>query len=178
MRPRLYLAAYSASPPFPGAHLDHRKAPATARRRGSAALSEALRMTAAPEPRRIFPLRSTRAARRSRQRSVSGAMSHTASADDSSSSNVDATSEPDTTTSNAPTTKTNVSKIAIALGVLADHPDWTDKEIAKAAECSPATLSRNPKYRAARTAIRASGASGARRAARHRSTDMDKYEDE
>ncbi len=86
--------------------------------------------------------------------------------------------ESDTTTANAPTTKTNVSKIATAIGVLVDHPDWTNKAIAEAAGCSPEYLSRSTIYLAARDAIRASGASGTRRAAQHRGTDMDAYEDE
>jgi hypothetical protein len=89
-----------------------------------------------------------------------------------------AKAEPDTTTANAPTTKTRVSKIATALGLLAVHPDWDDKAIAAAVRCAPETLSRSSKYCAARTAIRAIGASGTRRAAQHRGTDMDAYEEE
>jgi hypothetical protein len=48
------------------------------------------------------------------------------------------------------------SEISRALGILADHPDWTKKEIAKAAKVHPVTLSKNKRFCAAFDAIRAS----------------------
>lgn len=86
-----------------------------------------------------------------------------------------ATTDVDTITA---TTARPASKIAIALGVLAENPQWTDKRIADAAGCSPEYLSRHPLYRAARDALRDTGKIEMRRASRHRGANLDEYEDE
>ena len=46
------------------------------------------------------------------------------------------------------------SKEALALAVLADHPDWTDKKIAEAAGCNRTSLYDFPKYQTAREILR------------------------
>jgi AraC-like DNA-binding protein len=46
--------------------------------------------------------------------------------------------------------KTALSKKAMALAALQDHPDWTDAKIADAAGCSRTTLYRWPDYKMAR----------------------------
>jgi hypothetical protein len=50
-----------------------------------------------------------------------------------------------------------VSKLAAALGMLAIHPEWSDRKIAAAVGCSGAYLSQQSKWRAARKAIRGVG---------------------
>lgn len=42
------------------------------------------------------------------------------------------------------------SKEAIALGLLTEHPDWTDVDIARSVPCHRSSLYRFPKYMAAR----------------------------
>jgi hypothetical protein len=69
------------------------------------------------------------------------------------------------------------SKLARALAVLQDHPDWTNKQIANAAGCNPKYLSQNRKFRAAREAIRGIGQETLARDQRFRGSDMDAYED-
>ena len=50
--------------------------------------------------------------------------------------------------------RTGASKEAIALGVLADHPDWSDIEIAKSAGCNRTSLYAFPKFMAAKKILR------------------------
>jgi hypothetical protein len=69
----------------------------------------------------------------------------------------------------------SASKIAQAIAILWDHPEWTDKEIAAAAGCSPEHLCRNDKYQAARAAMRDYQKSLLPRAKQHRGSDMDEY---
>jgi hypothetical protein len=73
--------------------------------------------------------------------------------------------------------KDKVNSIEKALGLLSKHPDWPDKRIAEAAGCSPANLSGNPKYRAAREAIKGIGQESRIRSKKHRGKDMDQYAD-
>jgi len=48
-----------------------------------------------------------------------------------------------------------LSKEAMALGALTDHPDWTDKQIAGIAGCPWTELYRVPKYKFAKAAMKA-----------------------
>jgi len=48
-----------------------------------------------------------------------------------------------------------VSKANLALAILADHPEWSDKKIAEEAGCSRTSLYRWPKYRKAREILKA-----------------------
>lgn len=56
-----------------------------------------------------------------------------------------------------PTPPKGLTKKAMALALLADHPDWTNERIAKAVGCHPKYLSQLPQFKAAKRAIRASG---------------------
>jgi hypothetical protein len=69
------------------------------------------------------------------------------------------------------------NKIAAVLGLLAMHPDWTDKAIAEAVGCSLPNLSKNKRYRAAREAIKGQGQEARQRSRKHRGSDMDEYAD-
>jgi hypothetical protein len=69
------------------------------------------------------------------------------------------------------------NKIAMALALLVDHPDWTDKAIAEAVGCSGAYLSNNRRYRAARKAIKGQGQDDRQRSRKHRGSAMDEYAD-
>jgi hypothetical protein len=66
-------------------------------------------------------------------------------------------------------------KLSVALVLLSEHPDWTDKAIAEAAGCSGAYLSKNLRYRAAREAIKGIGQESRQRSRKHRGSDMDEY---
>ena len=46
-----------------------------------------------------------------------------------------------------------ISKEAMALAVLADHPDWSDEQIAELAGCSRSSLYRFPRFAMARQAL-------------------------
>lgn len=46
-----------------------------------------------------------------------------------------------------------ISKEAMALAALADHPDWSDEQIAELAGCARSTLYRMPRYQLARQAL-------------------------
>lgn len=52
------------------------------------------------------------------------------------------------------------SKLASALVKLMDHPHWTNRQIAEAVGCSKEYLSRSSKFRAARVALKRTGAAG------------------
>lgn len=47
----------------------------------------------------------------------------------------------------------SISKEAMALAALADHPDWSDEQIAEMAGCSRSSLYRMPRYQIARQAM-------------------------
>jgi hypothetical protein len=47
-----------------------------------------------------------------------------------------------------------LSKEAMALAALADHPDWTDEQVAQAAGCQRGSLYRMPKYVAAKRVLK------------------------
>jgi hypothetical protein len=49
------------------------------------------------------------------------------------------------------------SKIALAIAVLSEHPDWTNAEIATRVHCNVKSLSNSKKFKAARNAIKAAG---------------------
>jgi hypothetical protein len=49
--------------------------------------------------------------------------------------------------------KPRISKEAMALAALADHPDWSDEQIAELAGCSRSSLYRMPRYAMARQAL-------------------------
>lgn len=66
--------------------------------------------------------------------------------------------------------------IAYAIGVLAIHPDWNNKQIADKAEMHPGTLSNSIRFKAARAAIKEAGKLTHRKS-RNRGGDMDEYED-
>jgi hypothetical protein len=70
-----------------------------------------------------------------------------------------------------------LSKLGVALVLLSEHPDWTDKAIAEAAGCSGAYLSQNKRYQAARNAIKGIGQESRKRSRKHRGSDMDEYAD-
>jgi hypothetical protein len=70
------------------------------------------------------------------------------------------------------------SKLALALAVLHDHPDWTNKRIAAAAECNPKYLSQSSKFKAARAAIKGIGREQFHRERRNRGSDMTAYPDD
>ncbi len=78
---------------------------------------------------------------------------------------------------NTPVTpKSKASKLALAMGMLYDHPDWASKSIAEEVGCTEEYLSRSQKFQAAREAIRVMGKAEMRRGERHRGNDMDEYE--
>jgi hypothetical protein len=68
-----------------------------------------------------------------------------------------------------------ISKLALALATLSDHPDWTNKQISLSVGCSLKYLSQAPKFKAARTAIRGLGQERQTRDRRSRGADMDRY---
>jgi hypothetical protein len=79
----------------------------------------------------------------------------------------------------APQKSSKASKIAIAIGVLAQHPDWTLEQIAEVAGCHIKYLSQSNKFKAARKAVKGIGQEAMKKARRYRGTDMDSYgEDE
>jgi hypothetical protein len=47
-----------------------------------------------------------------------------------------------------------VSKIALAIAIKSEHPEWTDIEVAEGADCHPKSLCRSPRYRMVKEAIR------------------------
>jgi AraC-like DNA-binding protein len=49
--------------------------------------------------------------------------------------------------------RSRISKEAMALAALADHPDWSDEQIAELAGCSRSSLYRMPRYTMARQAL-------------------------
>ncbi len=51
-----------------------------------------------------------------------------------------------------------LSKEALAIAALKDHPDWTDGKIAKAAGCNAKSLYRMKGYTTAKAALRQGGA--------------------
>ena len=53
-------------------------------------------------------------------------------------------------------TENLISKEAMALAALADHPDWSDEQIAEFAGCSRSSLYRMPRYRNARAMLQQS----------------------
>jgi len=77
-----------------------------------------------------------------------------------------------------PSRKPKASKIAAAIGVLSQHPEWTNKEIASAVGCNPKYLSQQPSFKAARKAIRGIGLESYARSRRYRGRDMDAYTDD
>jgi hypothetical protein len=79
--------------------------------------------------------------------------------------------------SNATKDKARVkaSKLALALGILADNPILPDKEIAEAAGATPEYLSRNKKYQAAKAAIVGVGKADFPRAKKDHGRDTDDY---
>ena len=66
-------------------------------------------------------------------------------------------------------------KLSLALGVLAVHPQWSARRIAREVGCSGAYLSSCSKWRAAREAIKGIGQEGQHKAPWHRGHDMDEY---
>lgn len=62
--------------------------------------------------------------------------------------------------------KVRLGKEARALGLLADHPEWTDTSIANAVPCARSTLYKWRKYVQARAVLKESGRAGRRRWAR------------
>jgi hypothetical protein len=74
-------------------------------------------------------------------------------------------------------TKT-ISKIATALAVLSDHPDWTNQQIAQTAGCNVKYLSQSQKFKAARQAVRGLGRESCHKSGRRRGSNMDEYEDD
>lgn len=73
---------------------------------------------------------------------------------------------------------TKASKLATALALLSEHPDWTTKGVALAVGCHPKYLSGSRRYKAARKAIKGIGQEDAIRGAKWRGTNMDQYGDE
>ncbi len=69
-----------------------------------------------------------------------------------------------------------VGKLAKAIGVLSQHPDWSDRRIAKEVGCTGTYLSNQPKWRAARKAIKGIGQEVQHQADRHLGHDMDQYQ--
>jgi hypothetical protein len=80
--------------------------------------------------------------------------------------------------SGAAGTTGRISKLALALAVLKDHPDWTLERIASLAGCHEKYLSRSKKFRDARKVIRAIGKEENRHEKKHLGHDMDTYSDE
>src|SRR5262249_4528143 len=68
-------------------------------------------------------------------------------------------------------------KLEMALAVLATHPGWSDRRIAAQVGCSGAYLSKQEKWRAARSAIKGVGQEDKHRAGQNRGTVMDQYAD-
>jgi hypothetical protein len=71
-----------------------------------------------------------------------------------------------------------LNKIAAALALLIEYPDWTNKAIAEAVGCSPPYLSQNSQFLAARKAIKGIGQESRQRSHKHRGSDMDEYADD
>jgi hypothetical protein len=83
--------------------------------------------------------------------------------------------EPNGQPASCQTVPAKTSKIALALAVLTDHPDWTNEKIAGAAGCNVKYLSQAPKFKTARAAIRGLGHERQTRDRRSRGADMDRY---
>ena len=60
------------------------------------------------------------------------------------------------------TTSPRRGTVAMAIGLLAGHPEWSNVRIAEEAGINPKTLSNSAKFKAARSAIKAAGASSYR----------------
>jgi hypothetical protein len=73
---------------------------------------------------------------------------------------------------------TPAGKLEQALAKLAMHPEWSDRKIAQEVGCSGPYLSKQPKWRAARAAIKGVGQEDKHRAAKHHGHDMDQYPDD
>jgi hypothetical protein len=67
------------------------------------------------------------------------------------------------------------SKLALALAVLHDHPDWTNKQIAEHAGCNDKYLSQNETFKAARKAIQGIGQEALPRDKQYRGSGMEAY---
>ena len=67
-------------------------------------------------------------------------------------------------------------KIALALSILIQHPEWSNRQIAEAAACNKNYLSQSARFKATRKAIKTSGQESQRRTKKSRGSDMDEYQ--
>ena len=70
-----------------------------------------------------------------------------------------------------------MNKIAAAIAIKSEHPDWTNEKVAEEAGCHPKTLSKSKKYKMVCAAIKVVGAREHRPAGRNRGSDMEEYEE-
>jgi hypothetical protein len=78
---------------------------------------------------------------------------------------------------NEPTVVATASagKLEKALALLSGHPGWSDARIAREVGCSPAYLSKTPRWRMVRKAVKGIGQEDNRQDAKHRGNDMNAY---
>ncbi len=67
-------------------------------------------------------------------------------------------------------------KLSLAIAKKYKHPDWTSKQIAEAVGCSPAYLSKQPKWQAVLKACQSDRIEAKNRSSHHRGNDLDQYE--
>lgn len=75
-----------------------------------------------------------------------------------------------------PVNEGQMSGEARAVGVLAQHPDWTDKQVARAAGVHPKSLYRYQRFKIARGALKDSGQSDLPRGFKTKDGDIEAYE--
>jgi hypothetical protein len=76
------------------------------------------------------------------------------------------------------TTRKKISKMSMALAVLAEHPEWSNEQVAASVGCHPKSLSRNKQFKNVRRMVRGLGQESMRHSERSRGPDLDEYEDD
>jgi hypothetical protein len=69
------------------------------------------------------------------------------------------------------------SKVAVAIAILSEHPEWKVKDIAAKVPCNVKTLSKSLLFKAARNAIKEAGRSAAPRGQKDRDGNVEAWED-